>query len=68
MDTQTRKLFTMHRMYHPKADVEMLYVPRAQGGRGLLQLKLEYMTTLIGLQVYPEHNIDNMMQQVYKHH
>ena len=35
MDAKTRKLLTMERMNHPKADVERLYLPRKSGGRGL---------------------------------
>lgn len=31
MDTKTRKLFTMHRMHHPKADVEAMRTTRSRG-------------------------------------
>ena len=34
-----RKLLTIHGQYHPKADVDHLYVPRKQGGRGLVQIE-----------------------------
>ncbi|XP_073231990.1 uncharacterized protein [Porites lutea] len=34
IDTKTRKLLNMHKMLHPKADVERLYIPRKDGGRG----------------------------------
>ena len=33
LDTKTRKLLTMFRMHHPRADVDRLYVPRTSGGR-----------------------------------
>ena len=36
IDTKTRKLLNMHKMLHPKADVEKLYIPRKVGGRGLI--------------------------------
>ena len=39
IDTKTRKLLGMHKMLHPKADVEKLYLPRKDGGRGLIELE-----------------------------
>ena len=35
-------------MLHPKADVEKLYLPRKDGGRGLIELE----TATIGLDYY----------------
>jgi hypothetical protein len=39
LDMKTRKLLTIHEQYHPKADGDHFYVPRKQGGRGLIQLE-----------------------------
>ena len=39
LDRKTRKLLTIHGQHHQKADVDRLYVPRQQGGRGLMQLE-----------------------------
>jgi len=39
LDRKRRKLLTIHGQHHPKADVDRLYVPREQGGRGLIQLE-----------------------------
>ena len=39
LERETRKLLTIHGQHHPKADVDRLYVPRKQGGRGLMQLE-----------------------------
>ena len=36
MDRKTRKLLTMYGAFHPKGDVDRLYLPRAMGGRGLI--------------------------------
>ena len=33
---KTRKLLTMHKGLHPKSNVGRLYIPRKEGGRGLL--------------------------------
>ena len=29
-DAKTRKLLTMHKMHHPKADVDKMYLPRKE--------------------------------------
>jgi hypothetical protein len=34
LDRKTRKLLNIHGQHHSKADVNHLYVPRKQGGRG----------------------------------
>ena len=36
MDRKTRKIITVTRMYHPQSDTDRLYIPRMEGGRGLL--------------------------------
>ena len=33
IDRKTRKIMTMHRVLHPQADVDRLYIPRSNGGR-----------------------------------
>ena len=67
MDRKTRKMFTMERMNHPKADVERIYLPREMGGRGLTQLELAYKTTTVGLNVYLEQTDDKLLKLVYQH-
>ena len=42
----------MYKMQHPKSDVERLFLPRTEGGRGLIQLELSYKMTTIGLDKY----------------
>ena len=39
LDRKTRKLMTMYRAHHPKADVDRLYLQRCEGGRSLLGLE-----------------------------
>ena len=39
MDRKTRKLLTIHNAMHPQADVDRLYMKRAEGGRGLISLE-----------------------------
>jgi hypothetical protein len=37
-DRKTRKVLTMYKMHHPKADIDRLYVKRKGGGRILAQI------------------------------
>ena len=39
MDQRTRKLMTMHKVLHPRDDVDRLYVSRKEGGRGLASIE-----------------------------
>ena len=39
MDRKTRKLLTMYGAHHPQADIDRLYLRRADGGRGLIGIK-----------------------------
>ena len=39
IDRKTRKLFTMYRALHPKSDVDRLYIPKKEGGRGLISIE-----------------------------
>ena len=34
IDRKTRKLFTIYGALHPKSDVDRLYIPTIEGGRG----------------------------------
>ena len=38
MDRKKRKIMTVNRMYHPQSDTDRLYIPRMEGGRGLLSI------------------------------
>ena len=49
LDGKTRKLPTTHGQHQPRADVDRLYVPRKQGGRGLLQLEEAYVVVIMKL-------------------
>ena len=46
------KLLPMHRMYHPKSDVNKLFFPRKEGGRGLVQLELSLKTSVVKMDTY----------------
>ena len=52
IDRKTRKLFIMYAALHPKSDVDRLYIPRKEGGRGLISIEDSIELTIRGLEVY----------------
>jgi hypothetical protein len=40
LDRKTRVMMTEFRIHHPKSAIERIYLPRKQGGRGLLNLEV----------------------------
>jgi hypothetical protein len=66
---KTRKLLTIHGHHHPKADIDRLYVPRKQGGRGLMQLEIVYAVEITKLVEYVDRKEDPLIQVVrtYQH-
>ena len=61
LDTKTRKFLTTYKIHHPKSDVGRLYLPRTEGGRGLIQLELSYKSTTIGLDKYLQETQDILL-------
>lgn len=67
IDTKTRKLLNMHKMLHPKADVERLYIPRKDGGRGLIEVETAFKIATIGLDHYRKNKDGQYPKQVLEH-
>ena len=67
IDTKTRKLLNMCKMLYPKADVERLYIPRKDGGRGLTDVETTFKKTKIGLDHYLKHKEGQYPKQVLEH-
>ena len=62
LDRKTRKLLTIHGQHHPNADVDRLYVPRKQGGRGLMQLEAAHAVEITKLAEYVDRKEDPLIQ------
>ena len=67
IDTKTHKLLNMQKMLHPKADVERLYIPRKDGGRGLIDVETAFKTATIGLDHYLKNKEEKYPKQVLEH-
>ena len=52
IDRKNRKLFTIYGALHPKSDVGRLYIPRKEGGRGLISIEDCNELAIRGLKVY----------------
>ena len=51
-------------MYHPKSDIGRLYIPRKEGGSGMMQLESSYKMSTIGQRKYISTTTDWMLQLV----
>ena len=61
IDRKTRKLFTIYGALHPKSDVDRLYIPRKEGGRGLISIE-DCVELARGLVVYVHESEERLIQ------
>ena len=66
MDRKTRKIMTMNRMYHPQSDVHRLYLPRKEGGRGLLSIQDCVENEENSLSIYAASSTEWLLKEVVK--
>ena len=62
IDRKTRKLFTIYGALRPKSDVDRLYIPRKEGGRGLISIKDCVELAIRGLEVYVHRCEERLIQ------
>ena len=62
IDRKTRKLFAIYGALHPKSDVDRLYIPRKEGGRGLISIKDCIELAIRGLEVYVHRSEERLIQ------
>jgi hypothetical protein len=68
-DRKTRKMLTMSKIHHPKADIDRLYVKRKEGGRGLVQAEAPYKAEIINTAEYLNTNYkEDQFVNVVKNH
>ena len=61
-DRKTRKFFTIYGVLHPKSDVERLYIPRKEGGRGSISIENCVELAIRGLEVYVHGSEERLIQ------
>ena len=62
IDRKTRKLFTIYGALHLKSDVDRLYIPRKEGGRGLISIEACVELAIRGLEVYVHGSEERLIQ------
>ena len=62
INRKTRKLFTIYGALHPKSDVDRLYIPRKEGGRGLISIEDCVELAISGLEVYIRESEERLIQ------
>ena len=62
VDRKTRKLFTRYETLRPKSGVDRLYIPRKEGGRGLISIEDCVELAIRGLEVYVHGSEERMIQ------
>ena len=59
---KTMKLFTIYGALHPKLDVDRLYIPRKEEGRGLISIEDCVELAIRGLEVYVHGREERLIQ------
>ena len=62
IDRKTRKLFTICGGWHPKSYVDRLYIPRKDGGRGLIVIEDCVECAVRSLEVYVHGSEERLLQ------
>ena len=68
IDRKIRKILTMNKMLHPQSDVDRLYIPRKEGGRGLLGVEDCVQIQVESLAKYVSASDELLLQAVSKEH
>ena len=61
IDRKTRK-FIIYGRFHPKSDGDRFYIPRKDGGRGLIAIEDCVKLAVIGLEVYIHGSEERLLQ------
>ena len=61
IDRKTRKLFTIYGALYPKSDVDRLYTPRKEGGRGLISVEDCVELAIRGSEVYVHRSEERLL-------
>ena len=64
---QSRLSISPTLLLHPKADVERLYIPRKDGGRGLIRVETAFKMAKIMLDHYLKNKDEQYTKQVLEH-
>ena len=68
IDIKTRKQLTIFRNFHPDGDIDKLYLPRGQGGRGIKMIARMFESRIVSIAQYIKMNKseNNILDFVYQ--
>ena len=64
LDRKSRKLLTLYGAFHPKSDVDRLYLPRCKGERGLISCKSCIRSEENSVGFYMKNSMEPLLEQV----
>jgi len=67
LDTKTRKLLHSNKMIYKNQCIPRVYIPRSEGGMGLIELDYAYRSTIVGIDTYISHKEDKYSQAIKYH-
>ena len=65
IDRKTRKIMTLFRALHPRANTDRLYIPRKEGGKGLMNIEDCVNIEIRALGQYVKNNQDEWLRSVW---
>ena len=68
LDVKTRKILTIHKLLYRNQCMDRVYLPRREGGMGLIEINDTYRNTIINLDWYLKRTQDEHLQKVTKQH
>ena len=68
LDVKTRKILTIHNVLYRHQCMDRVYLPRREGGVGLIEINDALRSTIINLAQYVETTKDKLLELVKKHH
>ena len=66
LDHPTRKLLTIHGTLHPRSNISCLYLPRREGGRGLISDEGAINSEDRNINVYISQSQEHLLKDVWK--
>ena len=61
IDRRTRNLLILHNGFQPKSNVDLLYLSRIEGGKGLIRVQDTVETAILGLRNYVRNSKERLL-------
>ena len=68
LDVKTRKIMTLHKLIYRNQCLDRLYLPRHEGGMGLIEINTAFRSTIVSLGQYLISHTDPLVKIVANQH